>query len=960
MATISQRISLEGSDEVRKQLEQLGTAGEKSLNQIQDAAQQLGGDSFAQFAQAIAAATEAINTFAAQIAGAASQATPALEKVGQAAEATSEGLAKVAQKGTEAAEAISSVGNASQQATSQVASSREAAEKSSASYAELGLAVVRTGATVVSAGASVAQAGAGIASTGLLAVTAAASVGTFALALGSTLVSGIGAAVGALGVLEGALERIALSDAKLATTLEHLAVNVSATGESFTSLQVGQAAFEQIGVSADKFRSVIASIAKETESFDAGAAFADSAKKINAATTDMQKSTSDAANAQITLEKSTLSLSRAIIEAANSSNTVRQAYLAVVQAAFTLEQAQTKIAESSRVAERNALALEQALLAQQQAYTALERASQDAAQQQINDTLGVVGAKQGVKDAEIALAQAMGKTVSQDVLNRQKIEHAVLAVASAKNRQAEAETKASRDAEDRETKLQQLQLQAAAADQAVEDARQKRAQQAQQNQLLALQLEQAELGLSEARKKAAESLLQTQEAQMRVDETRIKQQSELDKLGKPTTTDDAAAAKARANNLVEIVELIQQIEAGQKKITFEPLVTAQTKIDAVKVRLQDVAKAGGDVGKSLLNIIASLPKADAFKVGAAFGLSETDVDRVRRYGVETTKIDDLFKKIQGAGVLISPEDAAAFDKMNESTQRLASAWARLQQAWDTTFFSTLAASGVAAFNNIMASIVEFTAAGVEAFNSFVGQTVALFGQIVKGWGIIGQQVVDGWGIIGAKVVQLTEQWVTTPIENAWQWIVDTFNSAVGSLSSAIGEATALITSWVTTPVANAWQWIKDAFNSVMGSLFGGSPSSSGSGGFAGGGLLGGRGSGTSDSNLAWVSRGEYITPARAVAQPGVLDFLEALRRSGGNLRDVLDGMGRRFALGGLVHAPISIPAFAGGGMNSVTINFPGLPEITGLRASSGVVDELRKAAALAQVRSGGRKPSRYS
>jgi hypothetical protein len=140
---------------------------------------------------------------------------------------------------------------------------------------------------------------------------------------------------------------------------------------------------------------------------------------------------------------------------------------------------------------------------------------------------------------------------------------------------------------------------------------------------------------------------------------------------------------------------------------------------------------------------------------------------------------------------------------------------------------------------------------------------------------------------------------------------------------------------------------------------GGGSASSGGGGFAGGGLLGGRGSGTSDSNLAWVSRGEYITPARAVAQPGVLDFLEALRRSGGNLRDVLDGMGR-FALGGLVHAPMSIPAFAGGGMNHVTIQFPGLPAITGLRASSDVVEELRRSAALAQVRSGGRKPSRFS
>jgi hypothetical protein len=129
-----------------------------------------------------------------------------------------------------------------------------------------------------------------------------------------------------------------------------------------------------------------------------------------------------------------------------------------------------------------------------------------------------------------------------------------------------------------------------------------------------------------------------------------------------------------------------------------------------------------------------------------------------------------------------------------------------------------------------------------------------------------------------------------------------------------------------------------------------------------GGLFGGRGTGTSDSNLAWVSRGEHIMPARAVRQPGVLAFLEALRRTGGDLSRLLDGMGR-FALGGMVPRGV-IPAFANGGpvgrMSNVTIQFPGVPPIAGLRASSNVVEQLHKAAALAQVRSGGRKPSRYS
>jgi hypothetical protein len=46
-------------------------------------------------------------------------------------------------------------------------------------------------------------------------------------------------------------------------------------------------------------------------------------------------------------------------------------------------------------------------------------------------------------------------------------------------------------------------------------------------------------------------------------------------------------------------------------------------------------------------------------------------------------------------------------------------------------------------------------------------------------------------------------------------------------------------------------------------------------------------------------------------------------------------------------------------MSNVTIQFPGLPDIVGLRGSSSVVDDLRKAASMAQIRSGGRKPSRF-
>jgi hypothetical protein len=259
-----------------------------------------------------------------------------------------------------------------------------------------------------------------------------------------------------------------------------------------------------------------------------------------------------------------------------------------------------------------------------------------------------------------------------------------------------------------------------------------------------------------------------------------------------------------------------------------------------------------------------------------------------------------------------------------------------------------------------------SAATIAGLISGLVAVAAALAAIIIYWPQITQAASAAWEAIksGADAVkQFITDWVTTPVANAWQWIVDSFNAAIEGVKSAASAAMQAITEWVTTPVANAWQWIVDKWNAMLRALgLGGggstSPDGGGGSGFAGGGLLGGRGTGTSDSNLAWVSRGEYIVPASAVAQPGVLALLEALRHTGGNLRGLLNDMGR-FAVGGLV-----TPAFAGGGMagrdlGTLTLGLPGGSSVT-VRASSDVVDQLRRAAAMGQVRSGGRKPSRYS
>ncbi len=74
-----------------------------------------------------------------------------------------------------------------------------------------------------------------------------------------------------------------------------------------------------------------------------------------------------------------------------------------------------------------------------------------------------------------------------------------------------------------------------------------------------------------------------------------------------------------------------------------------------------------------------------------------------------------------------------------------------------------------------------------------------------------------------------------------------------------------------------------------------------------GGVLGGVGTGTSDSNLAWFSRGEYLVRAAVVREPGVLRHLDELNRRGAQAlvqTPVLVGAPvPRFAEGGLIDGP---------------------------------------------------------
>jgi Tape measure protein len=336
---------------------------------------------------------------------------------------------------------------------------------------------------------------------------------------------------------------------------------------------------------------------------------------------------------------------------------------------------------------------------------------------------------------------------------------------------------------------------------------------------------------------------------------------------------------------------------------------------------------------------------------------------VQTYLAAIEKVKSAFKSI------FAPDVAPAGAPEPPFVQRYLAAIERVKAAFAAIFTPTVAAVGAPE-----PAFVQTYLAGIERVKTAFA---AIFTPSVAAEGVPEPAFVQTY-LAAIETVKnalnsITWDSITSAGVAAWNTII----GAIQNTASVIGQFSSSLASisWsaISSTGVAAWNAIIGAieraisaigrFLGLSGQAAGGAVGGASRGvGFQGGGLLGGRGTGTSDSNLVRVSRGEYIVPARAVRQPGVLAFLEALRHSGGKLQDVLDDMGR-FALGGLV--PRTIPAFAigglaGGGMSNVTIQFPGLPPIEGLRAPEKVVDELRKAAALAQVRSGGRKPSRYS
>lgn len=284
----------------------------------------------------------------------------------------------------------------------------------------------------------------------------------------------------------------------------------------------------------------------------------------------------------------------------------------------------------------------------------------------------------------------------------------------------------------------------------------------------------------------------------------------------------------------------------------------------------------------------------------------------------------------------------------------------------------------AAWNGLVQFFTTFIQNLINIWNAVAGFFVGLWTGITDG----AKAVWDGvTGAANAAVEALKAVWngLVQFFVDLWTGITSTFDTAWQAIKDGAQSVWDFIVQSVSAPfqkikdvVNDMWSFVKQKFEDLIKTVKdflglsaqadasgGGSPQSNASGGY-----IRGRGTGTSDSILSWLSNGEFVIKARAVKHYGA-GFLSALN----NMRLPKFASGGSVNLASMAHSLFSpeIPRFAAGGpvisqgtggggdARSMVLQI-GDQLIPGLTATPAAVTQIQRFASQSAVRSAGRKP----
>jgi hypothetical protein len=237
------------------------------------------------------------------------------------------------------------------------------------------------------------------------------------------------------------------------------------------------------------------------------------------------------------------------------------------------------------------------------------------------------------------------------------------------------------------------------------------------------------------------------------------------------------------------------------------------------------------------------------------------------------------------------------------------------------------------------------------WNEFWANAYKINDTVINWFKNLGATLLGYWSDFTAGLGQLIDDAINV-VKQAFTSLSDWFKGIVQTMT---GWWTDFV-NWVKTTAASIEAKAKALASSLSGSQQASSEGAPASEAMAGGGLVHGAGTSTSDSVPARLSRGEFVVRAAAVRSVGV-GFMHAINRAPG------------FAMGGLVDAfrdglsslavPMAKggPAPAGGGLRPFNLVMPGGGSYGGLFAQESAVTSLKRAAVGAQIAATGRRPA---
>jgi len=329
---------------------------------------------------------------------------------------------------------------------------------------------------------------------------------------------------------------------------------------------------------------------------------------------------------------------------------------------------------------------------------------------------------------------------------------------------------------------------------------------------------------------------------------------------------EAELAKARLEHGEAVAALLAEERDAVRKLGQERLAIEKEILEAQGKRLE----------AALLGIDEEIRKADLLlrKQGAPDAERQATLDRLRRSLETGIRFDEAKRQAEGA---LSELDAARAEIEARISAGLLSQVQGEQQ--------------LLAIEEERLAALERLAQGLEAAARATGdpekiaQAVA-FSDAVHNLGL---------SIEGAR--GSLETFAAVALDAGRDALAEFFDTGVTGSKSVREAFRDMVLSILADLRRLAAQKIATSIiSSIPGFAGGGAPKK------ATGGLLRGGGTGTSDSNLAWFSRGEYLVRAAIVREPGILEHLEALNRSGRGLVQVpsVRPYIPQFAAGGLV------------------------------------------------------------